>query len=136
VLVVPDPTAGLDDNQVEPQGQVRERYAIGQCAAVEQAVRGGADSKTLAGVNGLLGESEGTIGAPANLDRHERTRRTWIDGDQVELVPTDMDVPAEDRPAGRHQAIRDLLFGGVTQPLGVGAHRRTVAIADRPRLIE
>ena len=53
--MVPNTAAGLDDDEVEPQREVRKWGAIGQHAALEQPVCGGPHPDALSGVHGLLG---------------------------------------------------------------------------------
>ncbi len=133
--MVPDPVARLDHHEVEPQRQVRQERAVRQAASFEQAVRRGADPDALPAVHRLLWEPECPAGAPANLDRDEHPRRAGINRDQVQFKPSDVDVAPQDRPAGGRQAVGDPLLGGVAEVLGIGSHRRTLAMPDRLPLI-
>ena len=90
----------------------------GQRPTVEQAVRGGPDPRSLAVVDGLLGQPELAAGAPADLDDDERRRRTRVDRHEVELVATDMDVPGQDGPASLREPVGDERLGGITRLLG------------------
>jgi hypothetical protein len=101
------PIPGLDHDQVEPEGESRDRRAVGQRPSIEKTVRGGTDPYALAVVDRLLGKAERALGSPPDLDHDERRGWTRIDRHQVDLVPTDVDVPCQDRPAGRGQPLRD-----------------------------
>ena len=141
VPVVADAAAGLDDDEVEPQRQPREWRAVRQRPAIEQAVSGCPDARPLPVIDRLLGQTERPVGAPADLDHHERGGRTRVDRHEVELVTTDMDVPGQDEPASLRESVRDERLGGITRLLrrrsswsaGLILHRRMVAgAAYRP----
>ena len=99
----PPPTRRLDHDQVEPDRQPRQVDAVGQHASIEQAVRRHPDVRPLAVVDGLLRQPEAPRRAPADLDDHERGRRTRVDRHEIELVAADMDVPGQDGPARRRE---------------------------------
>jgi hypothetical protein len=107
----------LDDDQVEAQSQVRDEGAVRQATVLDELVRSGANGTPLAMVDGFLGEAEIAPRAPAHLDDDEGGRRTRVDGHEIELVATDVDVPGEDDPAGVGQPDGDQLFRGVTRAL-------------------
>jgi hypothetical protein len=93
-------------------------------------------------VDRLLREAEVATGTPADLDDDQCRRRTMIDRHEVELVPTDMDVPGQDRPAGVGEARSDEPLGGITRLLrrrsircaGSVRHRIILAIDAHSRL--
>lgn len=109
-----DPIARLDHHQIEAQRQVREQRPIGQRAALQQAVCGGSHAEPFSSVDGLFRQAEGTAGAPANLHRYKHVRRAGIHCNQVQLIPPDVDVPAEDRPSGGYQTVGDQLLSRIS----------------------
>jgi hypothetical protein len=128
--VVPDPVgvgcaAGswLDDDEVEPQRQTGERFAIGELAAVKQPVGRGTDPRPLAVIDGLLGQPERPIRPPAYLDDDERGRGARVDRHEIEFVATDMDVPGQDGPSDGVEVRRDQRLGGITGLLRRGPSR-------------
>jgi hypothetical protein len=131
VPVVPDPrfstglVGRLDEHEVEPEREVRERLAVREAAPVEQPERGVPHPSSLPPVERLLRQPEVTPRAPADLDRDEGGGRAGVDRHDVQLVAADVEVPGEDRPAACLEAGRDESFGGVTRMLGLGprAHR-------------
>jgi hypothetical protein len=114
VPVVPDAIAGLDDHEIEAQGQPRHGRSIRQDAPIEQPVSSGPDANTFSTIDGLLGEAEVPTGPPADLDHYQRRGRTRIDRHEVELVTADMDVPGQDGPAGVRESRSDERLGGIT----------------------
>ena len=118
--MVADAAAGLEHDEVEAEREPRDRCAIGQRPTIEEAVGGLPDPDPLAMIDRLLWEAEGTVRAPAHLDDHECRRRTRVDGDQVDLVPADVDVPGEHRPSGCLESGGHERLGGVSGTLGVG----------------
>jgi hypothetical protein len=125
-----DPTAGLDHDQVEPERQVRQWRPIREDATLEQAVCRRSNPRPFPMIDRLLGQAEVPPGPPADLDRDERPRWAGVDGHQVELVAADVDVPAQDRPTGRQQPVRDEVLGAVARTLRIRSHRRTVRARD------
>jgi hypothetical protein len=95
--------AGLDDHDVKPEWQLRDRPAVPERPCRDDRPGGVAEVAALAEVDCLLGKPEPPRAASADLDDHEarRCRRTGVDGDQVDLVTTDAHVSGEDRPALR-----------------------------------
>jgi hypothetical protein len=65
-------------------------------------------------VHGLLGQAEIAARTPPDLDRDERARRARIDGYQVQLIASDVDVPGQDRPARRRQSVGDEGLGKIS----------------------
>jgi hypothetical protein len=116
--VVAQPATGLDDDQVEPEREMRNAYTRGQGAEVEQAVRRRAETRPLAMVDSLLGQAKGATAPPAHLHDHERRRWTRIDRDDVEFIPSDVDIPRQDRPAVIREPIGGRDLGRVAEVLG------------------
>lgn len=135
VAMMADSIPRLDNHEVEPQGQVGQDRAVGKDAPLQQTVGSGADSHALPTVHGFLGQPEGSIGSPAHLDRDERPRRPRVQRNQVELEPPDMDIAAENRPAGGRQALAHSLLGGIAELLGLGSHRGRLVAPHRLPLI-
>src|SRR5438046_5716229 len=79
-------------------------------------------------IDGLLGQAEGAVGAPSNLDRNEHRLRSRVDRHQVELVATDVDVSGEDGPADRCKTLGDEVLRSVSVSLSIRPHP-----ADRTR---
>ena len=131
MAVVTQAIARFDDDQVESQGQAWHRRTVRERSALEEPVRSGPDSTALPSVHRLLGQTECSVGPPTHLQGHQHAGRAGVDRDQVELVPANVHVPTEDRPASGDKPLGNELLGGVSQPLGVGTHRATVAAANR-----
>ncbi len=119
-------TRGFDDDEVEPQWQVRQTRSVGENAAFEQAVRRGSHSRPLPMVDGLLGQAELATRPPADLDGDQRAWWTRIDGHQVELVSTNVEIASQDRPTCVDQAARDEILRAVSGSLGSGSHPSTL----------
>lgn len=111
--VMPDAVARLDDGQVEPQREARQRGTVRERAPLEEAVRRGPDPRALPVIDGLLRQPEVPARPPADLDDHEGAGWTGVDGDQIELVPADMHVPGQDRPARRREPVGDQGLGAI-----------------------
>lgn len=111
--VVADPVARLHHDEIEAQGQARQRRTIRKLAALQQPVRSRPNTPSLPVIDGLLGQPEVAVRPPADLDGDQGAGRAWVDGDQVELVPAHVDVPGQDRPAGRRQPVGDEGLGVV-----------------------
>jgi DNA-binding PadR family transcriptional regulator len=129
--MVPHATFGLHDHKVEPQRQMRQGRAIGQRTAIEQAECGRPNAGALAVIDRLLWQAEPASGAPADLDDHERGRRTRVDRHEIELVATDMDVPGQDGPTGFREARGDEALGGITRLLCRRPHRVVGSVRHR-----
>ena len=135
---------GLDDDDVESEGELRERPAVGKRARGDHRPRSVAEMAALAVVDGLLGQAEAARPAHPDLDDHEASPSGWarVDGHEVDLVPPDADVPGEDRPALLGETPRDERLGLVAGQLGDGArtsgdwaiHAAIVAVAAYPRI--
>src|SRR5262249_32051684 len=101
-------------------------------------VRRRSNTDTFAMVDGLLGQTEVALRPPANLDHDEGGWRTRVDRDEVDLIPADVDVPAQDRPARTLEAFGDERLRGIARPLGlgpgpsVGAIRHGSILTSRP----
>ena len=78
------------------------------------------DMRPLAVVDGLLRQPEAPRRSPADLDDHERGRRTRVDRHEIELVTADMDIPGRTVQPDAEKADQDQQFGGVTCLLGGG----------------
>ena len=128
----------FDDDQVEPERQVRHRDATRQAAAFDELPRRPTDERALAVIDRLLGEAERATASPADLDDDERGRRARVDRHEIELVATDMDVPGENRPTGVDQPTGNERFRGIARDLRRGSgpierlsgHRRIFAAVD------
>ena len=108
-------TAGLDDDQVESQGQVRHRRPVREDATLEQAVRGGPNARAFPVIDGLLRQAERPDSLRQRTSTATRVRGgPGIDRHEVELVATDVDVPGEDDPACRGQTVGDQGLGAVS----------------------
>lgn len=126
---------GFDDHEVEAKAEWWQLTAVRERAGRDHRPRGVADVATLAEVDGLLRETERPARPEPDLDDHESRRRAGVDGDEIDLVSADANVPAEDRPALELEAIRDEAFGIVPSELRGGpasavrmsVHRGSVA---------
>jgi len=103
----------LNEHEIEPQREVWQRPAVREPAAVEQAESGLAHPSPLPPVERLLGQSEFAPRAPADLDGHEGPARARVDGNDVQLVTADVEVPGEDRPAEGLEAGGDQRLGRI-----------------------
>ena len=68
-------------------------------------------------IDGLLRQPEGPADPPAHLDDDEGRRRSRVHSDEVQLVPADVDVARQDRPAGRDEVLRDEGLSGIAGAL-------------------
>ena len=107
MTVVPQATTGFDDDQVEPHRAGWQWVATGQAADVAKGKPGAMQASALAAINGFLREAVVAPAAPAHLHDHERNRRSGIDGHNVQLRPTHVDVPSEHVPAERFEMAGD-----------------------------
>jgi hypothetical protein len=131
---------GLDYGQIEPEREVRERLACLEPATVQQPECGLAHAAAFPPVECLLRQPEVAPGTPADLHGDERRWRPGVNRHHVQLVPADMEVSGEDRPAEPLEPGRDELFGGISRVLGGGPpvfalHQRRIAGGDLRRLI-
>jgi len=122
VQVMSQPFPGLDDDQVEPDRQRRQRGPVREPSGLAQGEAGPVQPRALAMVDGLLRQAEVTTSAPPDLDDHDRRRRTRIDRDEVNLRVTDMHMHPEDAPAERGEVRGDPSLGTVTGFLGLRSH--------------
>jgi hypothetical protein len=111
-------SARLNHHEVEPQREARKTLTTRQSANLDQRIGRTPEVRSLAMIDGLLGESEVAARAPAHLDDDEEGGGTRVDRHEIELVATDMDVPGQDGPAALGQQDGDQLFGGITRLLG------------------
>jgi hypothetical protein len=111
------PMAGFHHDEVEAHRQ------SGQVLPLEQAVGCLTDAHPLAVVDRFLWQAEIPAAAPADLDDHERDRRTRVGRHDVEFSAADMDVPGQDGPSDRREMRGDQRFGGIARLLGRGPHR-------------
>ena len=138
VPVMPDAPPGSTTTRSNRSGRRGTERSVRERAAVDEPVGRRPDPDALAMVDGLLGQAEVPIGAPADLHDHERGRWTRVDRHEVQLVATDMDVPGQDGPTGVRQTCRDQRLGGITRLLGrrpprvVGSVRHGGIVAGDP----
>ena len=121
--------------QVDPDRQPRDRPAVGQ-PVLEQPADGRPQVRSLAMVEGLLGEAEVPTAAPADFDHDQARRRTRVDRHEIELVATDMDVPGQDCPALLAQPSGDQLLGGVTRQLSGRSSGGGTPTVHRPMIAD
>src|SRR3954453_5133272 len=100
VAMMPDLVARPDCDEIEAEREPWHLRSIGQPSALEQAVCRSPDPDSLAMINGLLGQTVLATGPPADLDDDERRGWARVDGDDIDLVAADVDVPGQDGPAG------------------------------------
>lgn len=55
--MVPDPTTGLNDDEIEPKREPRKHGPIGKAAAFDKREGGRADPVLLQPINGFLGQT-------------------------------------------------------------------------------
>jgi hypothetical protein len=103
----------LNEHEIEPQREVWQRPAVRKPAAVEQPESGLPHPAPLPPVERFLRQPEFAPRAPADLDGHEGPARARVDGDDVQLVTADVEVPGEDRPAEGLEAGGDQSLGGI-----------------------
>jgi hypothetical protein len=101
--MVPNPRrctrgARLDDDQIEPEREVRQGLTVGEDAAIKQAKRCGSHPCSFAMVDSLLRQSEIAPDPPSDLHHDQRGRWTGIDRHDIELMSTYVDVPGEFGP--------------------------------------
>jgi hypothetical protein len=131
----PRPVGGrLDQDEIETQREVWQRRPVGEPAAVEEAERRIAEPPPLAPVERLFGDPEVTSRPPADLDCNERRGRSGVDGNDVELATTDVDVAGKDRPPGGDEVVGDGRFGRVAQELTGGPHRGSLPSGPAPAI--
>lgn len=107
----------FDRDQVDADGQRRQRRPIRKDAGSQQPGDRSAQMASLAPVERLLRQAEPAIPAPAHLDHHERRRRSRIDRHEVELAAAHADPTPEDRPAVSRERTTHGGFGVVAGPL-------------------
>jgi transcriptional regulator with XRE-family HTH domain len=112
---------GFDDDEVEPRRQRRQRPSVRQGAGRDQGPCSVPDVAALAEIDRLLGQAERPRRPEPDLHDDEPVWRTGVDREEVDLVPSDPHVPAEDRPAQADETPRDQRLGVVAEPLGVRA---------------
>ena len=111
----------LDDDEVEPERQVRQSPSVRQTAG-DQRQRGAPKVTLLAPIQRLLRKAVPPVGPPPNLDDDERCRRPWIDGDDVQLVPAHPEVPPQERPVHPGKAAGDQLLCSISKRLTIRSH--------------
>ena len=109
--------ARFDHHEVEPEGQGRDRAAVGHRPPIEQAVGRLPDAGAFAVIDGFLRQAEPAGAPPADLDDDEGSGRARVDRHEIEFVAADMDVPGQDGPARVAQPGTDEGLGGVTREL-------------------
>ncbi len=93
----------FDDDQVDPERQVREAGPIGEAAPVEEAQDGTPDVPSLPRIERVFGQAERSIPPPADLDDHEGGARPRLDRHDVELAMSDPHLTPQDPPGGAFQ---------------------------------
>ena len=131
---MPEPATWLDDDQVKPEWVCRQRRAVGQCPRRTEGEARPMKARPFAPVDGLLGQAEVAPRAPAHLDHDHCGRRPGIDGQQVELGPTDPQLPREHPPTDAGEVRCDSGLGPVAGSLSCRAHPLSVARCAYPRL--
>ncbi len=81
--------AGLQDDEVDPERQSRDRVAVRQGPVLEEPVRGGAEAGPLGVADRLLRQPKTPIRAPTDLDDDQLARWARIHGQEVDLGSTD-----------------------------------------------
>ncbi len=124
----------FDDGDVEPEGRARERPTVGKLPGGEETEDCAPEAGELPSVDGLFGPAEGPAPPPTDLDDDELSRRSRVEGDEIELVSPDPHLTAEDVPAGEAEVAGDDGLGGVTKPLTSCPHGSIVAPPTYRRL--
>lgn len=104
---LPSPDVRFDDDEVDTQGQTRISI-LGQ-----EPGRRPTQLHALAMVNRLLADPEVTLRPEAHLHDDQVRGRTRVGRHEIEFAATDMDVPGQDAPSRRGQAVSDQRLGGV-----------------------
>lgn len=124
--IIASQNSRFDDDEVDAEGRARKGDSTRQ-AILEESADCGTQVGALAMVDRLLHEPERPRCSPADLHDHELHRWTRVDGDDVELAPSDADVPSEDGPAKVDEPGDDRRLGIIAARLGVGPHVPTLA---------
>ena len=119
MAMVADTIPRFDDHEINPDRMRRQRDAARQAVGKEPSDRR-SQMRSLAVIERLLRQPEVAAGTPANLDDHELRWRAAVDRHDVQLAPTDPNVPAKDRPARPDEAIGHEVLRGIAGPLGGG----------------
>ena len=117
----------LDDDQVQPQRKRRDRGAIGKNTVLAERLGGPSKPDPLAHVHGLLGCTEGPVRPRPHFDDHEALGWRKVDGDNIEFGAANPNLPPEDSPTARDQAVDHELLGRVADPLRFGSHQQRIA---------
>ena len=132
VPVMAKPIPWLENDQVEAQGQGRDRRPVRQAAEVAEREARRVQARALATVDRFLRQAEVAPRPPAHLDDDQRRRRTRVDHQEVDLVAAHPKMPPEHRPALPLEVGRNLRFGRITGVLGVGSHLWTMPDGGTP----
>lgn len=122
--------AAIDDQQIHPPGRAaahgwqvgRARADDGHCAV---------QPSDLPPIDALLGWPERFAAGAPHLDTHQLIR-PWIDGDDVNLVVTDLQIASDDRPAELGQVRSRKVLAGGTATLSGGLHAANDGARDVP----
>jgi hypothetical protein len=107
----------LHDHEVDPERERWHDRAVGEDPALAEALGTAPDSCPLLGVDGLLGQPEVAAAPRPDLEDDEARRRCRVDCHDVQLGAADVDVEAQDRPAGRSKALGHEPLGGIARLL-------------------
>ena len=102
-----------------------------QPALLEQGIGGFVHAPALAVVDRVL-DSSVAPSSPADPDRDERTRRSRVDRDEIELASPDMDVPSEDGASQRPEPRRSSRASPPSRCASVRVSRSTPEMAVAP----
>ena len=100
----------LDDDEVDARRQSGHLTTIGESAVPDEPRDGASQAKLLAPVERFLGDTEVAAGTPPNLDDDELAGWARVDGDQIQLVASNTQLPGEDDPACPNESIRNELL--------------------------
>ena len=117
----------LDDDQVQPQRKRRDRGAIGKDAVLAERLGGPSKPDPLAHVHRLLRCTEGPIRPRPHFHDHETLGWRKVDRDNIEFGAAHPNLPPENSPTPRNQAVHHELLGRVADPLRFGSHQWRIA---------
>lgn len=123
-----DTCAPVDDEQVHPTQQPPMILVDQLCRTCprETTVQVG----HLASIHTLLGRAEGRRPQAPHLHRDEAGGRTWIDGQNIDLITADLKVAGKNAPAAGFEIFGRMIFGEPATNLSSRPHRTTVATRD------
>ena len=112
----------LDDDQIQPKRKRRDDGAIGQDPVLTERLGGPSKPDPLAHVHRLLRCTEGPVRPRPHFHDHETLGWRKVDGDNIEFGAAHPNLPPEDSPTPRNQAVDHELLGRVADPLRFGSH--------------